>query len=156
MKIEDFDHLVLTVADVTRSWRFRPVGLGVLLLAVFFASSAFGVSQELVEIRQQTKSLLSQRHCFNCHSPEGKRPLDRAMKVYNLGRENWFNSMSDRQLTEFQRRILDKMSPEELKEMGGSPKEPPLANQQKRLVRRFVELELENRRVNPLERTLGN
>ncbi len=96
-----------------------------------------------------------QRHCFNCHSPEGKRPLDRAMKVYNLDQNQWFNAMSDRQLIEFKRRILDKMSPEELIEMGGDPKEKPLNDKQKVIVSRFIELEVSNRKENPLEKMLG-
>ena len=96
-----------------------------------------------------------QKHCFNCHSIEGKHPIERAMKVYNLDKENWFSSMSDRQLVDFRRRIFDKPTPAELKEMGGMANEQPLNQKQRVFVSRFVDLEIENRRTNPLEKVLG-
>lgn len=77
------------------------------------------------------------------------------MKIYNLDKENWYSSMSERQLVDFRRRIFDKPTPAELKEMGGLPNEQPLDKKQKELVSRFIDLEIENRRTNPFEQVLG-
>ena len=131
------------------------------ILPIFFLFTIFTVANlkaatpELIELRNQTKTILTQRHCFNCHSPNGNHPLEKAMKVYNLERNQWFNTMTDRQLVEFKKRILDKMSPDELKEMGGDSNEKPLDSKLKIIVSRFVDLEISNRRENPLENILS-
>lgn len=125
------------------------------LAFLFFSLTLNAAPPELIELRQQTKNLLMQKHCFNCHSIEGKRSIERAMKVYNLDKENWYSSMSERQLVDFRRRIFDKPTPAELKEMGGLPNEQPLDKKQKELVSRFIDLEIENRRTNPFEQVLG-
>ena len=62
--------------------------------------------------------------------------------------------MSNRQLLVFKRRIFDKLSPDELKEMKGDPNELSLNVKQRQLVSRFIDKELENRRDNPFERAL--
>jgi hypothetical protein len=134
--------------------RMKMMIASLLLFSNLISIRTHGATPELVELREQTKAILNQRHCFNCHSPEGKRPLERAMKIYNLASNQWFNTMTDRQLLEFKGRILDKMSPEELKEMGGDPKEKPLDNKQIAIVSRFIQREISNRKENPLEKVL--
>lgn len=59
------------------------------LALLFLSLTLNAASPESIELRQQTKNLLMQKHCFNCHSIEGKHPIERAMKVYNLDKENW-------------------------------------------------------------------
>ncbi len=116
-----------------------------ILALIIVGRSAFAASPELVEVRNTTKQLLSERHCYNCHSPEGAKPLGRAMKVFNLSHSEWFASMTNRQLTEFQRRMLEQLSPEELKEVGGNPKEPRLTPLQENAIKHFVQLEKKER-----------
>ena len=120
-----------------------------------FASSAYPVSADLVELRHQTKRIVESRHCYNCHSPEAHNPLPGAMKIYNLGKEDWFSTMSDRQLKEFRRRMLTYLNPEELKEMGGNPKEKPMAKSQEKIISNWVDAELANRHPNSLQQILS-
>lgn len=108
----------------------------------------------LIGLRDQTKGLLQSRHCYNCHSPQGRRPLAGAMKVYNLSKEDWFSTMSDRQLKEFQRRMLTHLNPDELNEMGGDPNETPLLPREARIVSDWVEAELASRHPNSLRQLL--
>jgi hypothetical protein len=124
-------------------------------MILFFISFCFAASPELQRLRLQTKDILLTKHCFNCHSPEGKRPLAKAMKIYDLSKDNWYTMMTDRQLNEFKRRILEKMSPEEIGAMGGDLKETPLSKRERQVIKRFVEMELANRKAKPLERALG-
>lgn len=120
-----------------------------------FVNSAYSVNADLVELRNQTKRIVESRHCYNCHSPEAHRPLASAMKIFNLGKEGWFSTLSDRQLKEFQRRMLTYLSPEELKEVGGNPNEKPLARNQEKIISKWVDAELADRHPSSLQQILS-
>ena len=60
--------------------------------------------------------------------------------------------MTDRQLTDFQRRMRTQMTTEEMKELGRTPNPPLPSADQVRLVTRFVEMEMNHRKLEPLER----
>ena len=125
-----------------------------IILLSAFACPAFAVNAELIELRTQAKHVVESRHCYNCHSPQGKRPLTEAMKVYDLSKEGWFSAMSDRQLKDFKRRILTYLTPDELKEMGGDPHEKPLAQSQEKIVTKWVDAEIVTRHPDSLEKIL--
>ena len=122
-----------------------------LLLAFPFTSH--GATNELVELRERTRLIVNTVHCAHCHTPGLATTKQNALKVYDLSAPYWSSSMNDRQLRDFRRRLKDKLTPAELKVMGGDPKkEKPLSKDQVKIVDSFIEKELQHRRAEPLDR----
>ena len=69
---------------------------------------AFGSRAEL---RQQVREMLLARPCRDCHLGYLKTAVPRALKVFDLVKEDWPATMADRQLRALRGRLAGGMSP---------------------------------------------
>jgi hypothetical protein len=122
------------------------------LLLTLIPLSWGAVNDPLVVYREQAREVIKSISCGGCHTPGLATTNAKALKIYNLAAPYWTASMTDRQLTAFQRRIRTQMTTEEMKELGQSPNPPLPTAEQIRIVSQFIEKEVQQRRQVPGER----
>lgn len=120
-----------------------------------FSSDSGALLIDLERSRAFVTKIVNSRHCHNCHSPKGVRPMESAMRIYDLSKFNWFAKMSDRQLKEFRRRIVMSLTPQELLEMGGKSDEKPLAPADEAEISKWLQAELRYRHPGSIEQLLA-
>jgi len=119
-----------------------------LILNLAFLSGVCGAVESLEMLRVESRQILRTRLCGNCHIPPGN---SRALKIYNLDRENWAFSMSERQLEQIPGRA--DLQDEEIVEMGGDPHRHKFTKRELEILNRYVRAEIKDR--NPAATLFG-
>lgn len=116
-----------------------------------YVALAFPIAQaQSIEIqRAEVRQVLRVRLCGVCHIPPGN---ESALSVFDLDKEDWFATVSDRRLSQFKWRI--KVKGDEIKEQRGDPRKHTFTQAEIDLVTAYVDAELKHR--NPIQRLLGN
>src|ERR1700722_2150839 len=119
---------------------------------VLLSSIAWGAPEDLTILREQSREIVKVISCGGCHTPNLATTKRKALKVYNLAAPFWTASMTDRQLTDFLRRLKTQNTLEEMKESGIRPTKGSATQEQIHLVSAFIDKELQNRKMDPTGR----
>jgi hypothetical protein len=111
-----------------------------------FAQSAHALNHPSAEnLSEKVKKIVSVRSCAHCHTPGLPTTRSRALQVFDLSRDDWYSTMSHKQLSSFQYRLFVSLSPEEARELGGGTPDPSLTDEERSTILSFV-LEQNSRR----------
>jgi hypothetical protein len=119
---------------------------------LFLNTSAHATPQDLLEMREQARHIVRSSRCMTCHVPNLSTSKEKALKVYNLDVTTWSSSMSDRQLTLFRSLISEPLTKAEMDELHIDSNTKQLSKNEIQTIRKFVELELKNRKEFPNDR----
>jgi len=107
-------------------------------------ASVLGIDNEdkvnIVSLRNEARRLLRKAVCANCHIPPGNPA---ALKIYDLDKENWHESLSNRQLLQFKWRLP--VDYERFIEQKGDPKTQLLDSREIKFLKDYVDLEVNHR-----------
>ncbi len=104
-----------------------------------FCRIATAAPEDLTILREQAREVVKVITCGGCHTPGLSSAKPGALKIYNLHAPYWTATMSDRQLTDFKRRIVAQDSSR------ATPR-------QIQILSNFIDKEISNRAQDPTER----
>ena len=117
-----------------------------ILIGSFSADMVF--AQTIIVQREEVRQIMRERLCGVCHIPPGN---EQALKIFNLNKINWSETMSDQQLEQIKWRI--KLNIEEIKAQRGDPRKHQFMKEEIEILIKYVDAEIKIR--NHLQTLLG-
>ena len=97
-------------------------------------------AQSIQVLREESRQIMRTRLCGVCHIPPGN---SKALKIFDLNKENWASTMSESQLLQIRWRI--KVKGAEVLEMHGDPKKHEFTAIEMDLLNAYVDAEIKER-----------